>query len=96
MTDDHPDREIAVPVPPDYSEAERAAYLTGCRVMADLFGNAADTYRALLTNDDESGDTDDDDDDTTCTECGGDLLSSMGADESEYSPEGYVCPDCEL
>lgn len=85
------DREVVVPVPPEYSDAEEEAYKTGFRVCADLFATAAETYRGALDADGE----DDTDEPEVCPECGGDLLASMGAGETA-TPEGLVCPDCEL
>lgn len=83
---------LVVPIPPDIDEYDpEEAYLTGCKVMADLFSNAADTYRAALS---ESVGADEADDDA-CPECGNDLLPSMGADETT-TPAGAVCPECEL
>lgn len=84
------DRELVIPIPPDYSDEEAEAYKTGFRVCADLFANAATTYREALDDAD-----DDDAESDVCQECGGDLLASMGADET-ITPEGTVCPECEL
>lgn len=84
------DREVVVPVPPEYSDEEAEAYKTGFRVCADLFATAAETYRGAL-----DADADGDDEPEVCPECGGDLLASMGADET-MTPEGMVCPECEL
>lgn len=97
MTDDATD-DVALPVPPDYDDAERAAYLTGAQAVAQLFGSAAETYiqAARAQRDgDGPGAGDDRDDADVCPECGADLLASMGADET-LTPAGTICPACEL
>lgn len=88
MTDDQ--GQVAVPIPDDYDEAEREAFKAGFRSCAELFGTAAASYVAAVTDDDQ-----DDEDETVCPNCGADLLDSMGADETS-TPAGTVCPNCEL
>lgn len=91
--DDPQSGEVRVPVPDDYDEDERAAFLEGFAACADLFGTAAASYKAAVSRDDDAGD---DGDVTDCRTCGSDLLDSMGADESDHSPDGRVCPECDL
>lgn len=83
--------EVRVPVPDEYDDEQREAFLRGFGACADLFGTAAASYKAAVSRGEPQDEGEDE-----CQECGSELLSSMGADESEYSPAGYVCPGCEL
>lgn len=91
MPDDAP--RPTVPVPPDVDEWDpERAYLTGAQVMADLVVNAMHTLRPEL----EPPDTDDAADDAAeCRTCGAPTLASMGADETDHTPAGRVCPECD-
>lgn len=83
--------QVAVPIPEDYDAAERAAFKRGFQACAELFGTAAATYAAAVS-DDQVGD---DEPPTECPNCGSDLLDSMGAAETA-TPAGTVCPECDL
>lgn len=99
--DDGPGQSgVAIPIPPEYNEAEQDAFRRGAYMMAQLFGHAAQTYVQAIGADgefpDAPGDDEPDEDADECRECGLELLDSMGAAETEYSPAGRVCPECEL
>jgi hypothetical protein len=81
--------------PDEYSDAEWAAYREGYADAMTQIGRLALDGAASLRPDSSEQDGDDEDPEK-CATCGAGLLSSMGADETESSPEGYVCPECEL
>lgn len=89
MTEPQP--TVQVPIPDDLDEDEREAYKAGFKACAELFGTAAATYASAVSDRPQ----DDEDDVDECGECGGELLDSMGADET-MTPPGTVCPECEL
>ena len=91
MTDQGERGQVEVPIPDSYDEDEVAAFKQGFQTCAELFGTAAATYAAAVSDGADEPDEKPDE----CPECGSDLLDSMGADETS-TPSGTVCPECEL
>lgn len=73
------------------SESFRAGYAQAMTHIGHMALSGADGMRP-----DPVEDSDSSTDEGSCQTCDAPLLDSMGADESDHSPSGYVCPSCDL